>query len=42
MEESFRFHPNYATLDRERARFQADFTLLSHLGSQVLENLGRV
>jgi ribonuclease BN (tRNA processing enzyme) len=37
-EERFEFHLSHARLDRERGRFRAARTILTHLGSEVLAN----
>ena len=42
MDEEFQFHLSHARLARERARFQCGALRLTHLGSQVLENMARV
>ena len=42
LEERFEFHLSHARLDRERARFRAARTILTHLGSEVLANLEKL
>jgi ribonuclease BN (tRNA processing enzyme) len=41
LEESFEYHLSHERLDAERARFQAERTILTHLGSEVLDNVGK-
>jgi ribonuclease BN (tRNA processing enzyme) len=41
-EERFEFHLAHVRLDRERARFRAARTILTHLGSEVLANTEKV
>ncbi len=42
MEESFEYHLSHARLDAERERFKCGSIILTHLGSEVLGDLGRV
>jgi ribonuclease BN (tRNA processing enzyme) len=42
LDEEFQFHLSHARLARERARFTCGAIRLTHLGHQVLENMGRV
>jgi ribonuclease BN (tRNA processing enzyme) len=42
LEEGFEYHLSHQRLDAERARFRAGRTILTHLGSEVLDNSGRV
>jgi hypothetical protein len=41
-EERFEFHLAHSRLERERARFAAARTLLTHVGSEVLANREKV
>jgi ribonuclease BN (tRNA processing enzyme) len=41
-EGGFEYHLNHERLQRERGRFQARRTILTHLGSEVLDNRDRV
>lgn len=42
MEAGFQFHLDHETLERERERLRARRILLTHLGREVLDDLGRV